>query len=462
MSTAAGNKTSSFFRLSLLLAGLFALASLLMAGALYLSVTRNVRERLHEDIRTDALDLAALATHDGTGALRSEINQRVHLDTPLPRWYGLFAPDGRFLAGNLHWRPPAPGWWHQPFRARRSPTGHLPPVHTLTLLALGTQQGDLLVVGRDRTYIDQLEASYGRAFIGVLLLTVGVALALGALIGRRMLRRVSAMSDTAAAISAGRLSLRMPVRGSGDEFDRIAQTVNEMLERVEVLLGEVRRIGADIAHDLRTPLTRLRRRLEAARTHPPADRAALDAMLGDALREIDELLVIFQALLRIARIESGEARAGFVAIDMAALLGELADAYTPVADAEGRHLTLDATSGAVVNGDRELLVQALVNLIENAISHTPGGASIQLGVRPDGDGVAVVVADDGPGIPESERENVLQPFKRLDRSRHTPGNGLGLALVRAVAELHGAQLRLTDNQPGLRVELRFAGVAAAH
>ncbi len=462
MSTATGNKTSSFFRLSLLLAGLFALASVLMAGALYLSVTRNVRERLHEDIRTDALDLAALATHDGAGALRSEIEQRVHLDTPLPRWYALFASNGRFLAGNLHWRPPGPGWWHQPFRARRSPTGHLPPVHTLTLLALGTQQGDLLVVGRDRTYIDQLEASYGRAFIGVLLLTVGVALALGALIGRRMLRRVSAMSDTAAAISAGRLSLRMPLRGSGDEFDRIAQTVNEMLERIEALLGEVRRIGADIAHDLRTPLTRLRRRLEAARTHPPADRAALDAMLGDALREIDELLVIFQALLRIARIESGEARAGFVAIDLAALLEELADAYTAVAEAEGRHLTLDAGgAGTVVRGDRELLVQALVNLIENAISHTPAGARIQLGVRPDGDGVAVVVADDGPGIPESERENVLQPFKRLDRSRHTPGNGLGLALVRAVAELHGAQLLLIDNQPGLRVELRFTGATAA-
>ena len=457
MSTAAGNKTSSFFRLSLLLAGLFALASVLMAGALYLSVTRNVRERLHEDIRTDALDLAALATHDGAGALRSEIEQRVHLDTPLPRWYGLFSPQGSFLAGNLRWRPPGPGWWHRPFRARRSPTGHEPPLHTLTLLALGTEQGDLLVVGRDRTYIDELEASYGRAFIGVLLLTVGVALALGALIGRRMLRRVSAMSDAAAAISAGRLSLRMPVKGSGDEFDRIARTVNEMLDRIEALLGEVRRIGADIAHDLRTPLTRLRRRLETARTRPPADAAQLDGMLGEALAEIDELLVIFQALLRIARIESGEAREGFVAIDLAALLGDLAEAYAPVAEAEGRLLGLDAGAGAVVRGDRELLVQALVNLIENAIRHTHAGAHIRLGVAREAGTVRLVVADDGPGIPETERDNVLQPFKRLDRSRHTPGNGLGLALVRAVAELHGARLTLSDNHPGLRVELHFAG-----
>ncbi len=455
MPTAQANNSSSFFRLSLILAGLFALASLLMAGALYLSVTRNVRERLHEDIRTDALELASLASHSGATALRQAIVQRVDVETPLPRWYGLFTAQGQFIAGNLRWRPPGPGWWHHPIHARRSAADRHPPVHTLTVLALGTAQGELLTVGRDRTYINQLEASYGRAFLGILLVTIGVAVALGALIGRRMLRRVSAMSDTAVAISAGRLSLRMPVGRSGDEFDRIASTVNEMLERIEALLGEVKRIGADIAHDLRTPLTRLRRRLEAARTHPPADAAALDAMLGEALREIDELLVIFHALLRIARIESGEARTGFVALPLAALLEELADAYAAVADAEGRQLELSVHGEPVVAGDRELLVQALVNLIENAIRHTEPGAHIVLAARRDEHDVVVAVADDGPGIPEAERENVLQPFKRLDRSRHTPGNGLGLALVRAVAELHGARLQLADNNPGLRVELHF-------
>ena len=456
MSTASANKSSSFFRLSLLLAGLFALASLLMAGALYVSVTRNVRERLHEDIRTDALDLASLASHFGASALRSEIEQRVDLHTPLPRWYALFAPDGQRLAGNLAWRPPGPGWWHRPFRARPSPTGHLAPVHTLTLLALGTAQGDLLVVGRDRTYIDELEASYGRAFAGVLLLTVGIALALGALIGRRMLRRVSAMSDTAAAISAGQLSRRMPVRGNGDEFDRIAQTVNEMLKRIETLLGEMRRIGADIAHDLRTPLTHLRRRLESARAHPPATGIELDTLLEEALQEIDELLLIFQALLRIARVESGEARADFVAIDLGALLTELADAYSPVAEAEGRHLDLSLQPNIVVLGDRELLVQAFVNLIENAIRHTSEGARIQLRIHRVAQSVIASVADNGPGIPIADRDDVLQPFRRLDRSRHTPGNGLGLALVRAVAELHDAELTLTDNTPGLCVNLHFA------
>jgi signal transduction histidine kinase len=456
VSTASANKTSSFFRLSLLLASLFALASLLMAGALYVSVTRNVRERLHEDIRTDALDLASLASHFGASALRSEIEQRVDLHTPLPRWYALFAPDGQRLAGNLAWRPPGPGWWHRPFRARPSPTGHLAPVHTLTLLALGTAQGDLLVVGRDRTYINELEASYGRAFVGVLLLTVGIALALGALIGRRMLRRVSAMSDSAAAISSGQLSRRMPVRGNGDEFDRIAQTVNDMLKRIETLLGEVRRIGADIAHDLRTPLTHLRRRLESARAHPPATTAELDGLLEDALREIDELLVIFQALLRIARVESGEARAGFVAIDLGTLLTELADAYLPVAEAEGHHLDLNLQPNIAVQGDRELLVQAFVNLIENAIRHTSQGTRIQLKIERVGQGVVASIADNGPGIPLAERDDVLQPFRRLDRSRHTPGNGLGLALVRAVAELHDADLTLTDNAPGLCISLHFA------
>ncbi|MDE1897622.1 MAG: HAMP domain-containing histidine kinase [Xanthomonadaceae bacterium] len=449
------HNTTTLFRLALLLATLFTFASLLMAGALYVSVTRSVREQLHDDIRADALDLAALATHRGVEALRHEIIDRIETDTPLPRWYGLYSPDGRLLAGNLAGGVAAPGWSKRPLTLRNLPPGEAGRDHELVVLTLGVEGGDWLAVGRDRYYINALEDTFGRAFLLMMLLTVGVSLALGAWLGRRLLRRVGAMDAVAGAIIAGDLSRRMPASGSGDELDRIAHTLNLMLERIEALLGEVRRLGADIAHDLRTPLTRLRRRLEDARQRQP-EGIELEATLERALGEVDELLAIFGALLRIARVESGEARSGFATLDLSLLLGELADTYGAVAEAEGRVLVTTLAAEVRVAGDRELLAQLFVNLIENAIRHTPAGARIELSLTVTGDRAHACVRDNGPGIPVEARDEVLLPFRRLDRSRHTPGSGLGLALVRAIAELHDATLGLADAGPGLEVCIGLA------
>jgi len=450
-------RTTSAFRLAMLLAGLFTFASVVMAAAMYVGFTRESQTRLRNDIRTDALDLVALAKHQGLDTLRTEIDERVNLDAPLPRWYALYGFDGIQLAGNLNHQPLHLGWSEWTVMPRVTPIARqqqLTP-HTLLLYALRTPQGALLVVGRDRFYIDQMQESAGKIFLSALLLIVLLSLLLGVLVGRRLLRRASEMSKVATIIRGGELSRRMPVGGSGDEFDHIAGTVNQMLDRIEALLAEVRRIGADIAHDLRTPLTRLRRKLEQARAHPPSGEQ-LEQTLDEALADIDELLNIFQALLRIARIESGEARDGFATVDLSTLLSELTEMYAVVAEDEAHDLQSDIASAIHVVGDRELLAQAFVNLIENAMRHTPAGGHITIGLQRRASHILAWVSDDGPGIPADQRENVLKPFHRLDCSRHMPGSGLGLALVRAIAELHNAELHLEDAGPGLRVTLEFA------
>ncbi|AND70436.1 histidine kinase [Dyella thiooxydans] len=448
------HRQTSAFRLALILAGMFSLSSLLTAAVLWLGTEREARSEQRQELVADARDLALLSYQRGLDALSTEIEERIILGAGLERWYALYAGNGIKLAGNLDDRPMREGWSERRLTPRATSLAPSPAEHLLTLYTLRTDRGGWLVVGRDAYYIRHMREVAERIFLLALALIVAVSLVVGWLIGRQLLRRVGAMSVAAERISDGDLDHRMPLRGAGDELDMIALTVNQMLDRIASLLADVRRLGADIAHDLRTPLTRLRRRLEQLRTpppHPAAHEAAVDA----ALAEIDGLLDVFQALLRIAGIESGEMRSGFASVDLAAVLAELVDAYAAVAEAEGHHLDARIAPQPPVSGDRGLLVQAFVNLIENAIRHTPPGTRITLELKRVGDELHAGVRDDGPGIPAHEHAQVLQPFMRLDRSRHTEGNGLGLALVRSVAELHRAALVLDDAAPGLVVTLVF-------
>ncbi|WP_157798570.1 sensor histidine kinase [Dyella ginsengisoli] len=451
----ARHRQTSAFRLALILAGMFSLSSLLTAAVLWLGTEREARSEQRQELVADARDLALLSYQRGLDALSTEIEERIILGAGLERWYALYAGNGIKLAGNLDDRPAREGWSERRLTPRATSLAPSPSEHLLTLYTLRTARGGWLVVGRDAYYIRHMREVAERIFLLALALIVAVSLVVGWLIGRQLLRRVGAMSVAAERISDGDLDHRMPLRGAGDELDMIALTVNQMLDRIASLLADVRRLGADIAHDLRTPLTRLRRRLEQLRTpppHPAAHEAAVDA----ALAEIDGLLDVFQALLRIAGIESGEMRSGFASVDLATMLAELHDAYAAVAEAEGHHLDARIAPQPPVSGDRGLLVQAFVNLIENAIRHTPPGTRITLELKRVGDELHAGVRDDGPGIPTHEHAQVLQPFMRLDRSRHTEGNGLGLALVRSVAELHRAALVLDDASPGLVVMLVFS------
>jgi hypothetical protein len=282
----------------------------------------------------------------------------------------------------------------------------------------------------------------------VLLVVLGVLG--GLMVARRVLGRIDAMTASSGRIMAGDLAGRLPVAGSGDEFDRLANSLNAMLERIEGLMAGLKHVSDNIAHDLKTPLTRLRNRAEEAlRTSKgeSAYRAALEA----TLEESEHLIRTFDALLMIARAEAGEAREGMVDFDAAEVAKSVAELYEPLAEESGMTLGVEAEGRLPVRGHRELVSQALANLVDNAIKH--GAGEVKISARREGDQVWLTVADRGPGIPEEDRARVLERFVRLEASRSRPGSGLGLSLAAAVAHLHGTEIKLEDNAPGLRVSL---------
>jgi signal transduction histidine kinase len=289
---------------------------------------------------------------------------------------------------------------------------------------------------------------------------MGVAGAL--FIARRVLKRVDAMTATGERIMAGDLTGRLPVTGSGDEFDRLANSLNTMLERIEGLMTGVKHVSDNIAHDLKTPLTRLRNQAEEALRSAKSEadyRAALEATIDES----DALIRTFEALLMISRAEAGEARTHMVDFDAAEAAKSVVELYEPLAEEKGLKLLVEAAPPLPLHGNRELVGQALANLVDNAIKHgVPAGGApgeIRVTARAEGGRVMLTVADRGPGIPEKDRARVLERFVRLEESRSRPGAGLGLSLAAAVARLHGGELLLADNAPGLRVTLALPAQA---
>jgi signal transduction histidine kinase len=271
---------------------------------------------------------------------------------------------------------------------------------------------------------------------------------------RNLLRRIETISRAARAIMGGDFSKRIPVGGANDEFDHLIASLNGMLERNESAMESVRRVSQDIAHDLRTPLSRLRQRLELAQRRARSVeewRSAAEACISD----MDAILETFSALLRIAQIESGMPTRHFAKVDLTEMLRTVIEVYQPMADEREQLFTADISSGLAVWGDRELLTQMFANVVENAMKHSPRGASIGVSTIQSVDAIAVAVSDSGPGIPAADRGRVFRRFYRLERSRSTPGSGLGLSLVEAIAALHHVSIELTDKDPGLGFILRF-------
>jgi len=304
------------------------------------------------------------------------------------------------------------------------------------------------------------QRAIGTAFVVAGGISILLAIVGGLLLSAGFLRRIEAVNRTADRIMAGSLEARIPISTNGDELDNLAANLNAMLDRIQSLMQNLQQVSNDVAHDLRTPLARLRQNLETAQvsaTTVGEFRVSIDA----AIAETQSLLDTFSALLRIAQIESGSRRAGFSNVDMSELFELVATTFQPVAEEQGRRLLSVIAPDVAISGDRELLLQLVTNLVENAIRHTPAGSTIELELKRDGTDIVAVVADDGPGIPPEHRAKVFRRFYRLDASRTTPGNGLGLSLVAAVAELHGAQISLRDRAPGLLVELRFPALRPA-
>ena len=403
-----------------------------------------------EILMDDAQRLTELFNREGVAGLTAYINARVGMQIAGERTLLLTDANYRPLAGNLAAWPR--GIPDNP--ATRAVMADIAGRPTHTLLVRTTLPGGYhLLVGRDLALFLPLERrfTWGLITAVALLLCMGIGGAL--LLRHELLARVDAIRQAVSAIMQGDLRRRLPVARSGDEFDTLAQTLNGMLEHIEYLIRGISNVSNSIAHDLRTPLAELRSRLEElALTRPPAPEtfAEIDAAVAD----VDRVMRIFNALLRLAEIDSGARREGFVEVDAAAVAAEVVEFYEPAAEQKGVAFTFQAAEDTAVAGDPVLLAQALSNLIDNSLKSVSehGAISVRVGKRADG-AVEIAVADDGPGIAEADRPKATERFFRGDSSRGTPGVGLGLSIVEAVAKLHGGVLQLLDNRPGLLAQM---------
>ncbi|HVB17372.1 MAG TPA: ATP-binding protein [Stellaceae bacterium] len=440
-------RTSSF-RLTVLYAALFSASVIVLFAVIYWSTSFYMTGQLDAAIDSDFAELHQGFRIGGATRVASLIEDRVKDMPSGPMFYLLENPAGGILAGNLPKLPHRTGTFdtvdpRAPHRDDR------PPLRARAAILPG---GDYLMVATGASQRDEMGELILRAFGWGSLVSLLLAFGGGLMLSSGLLRRVEAISRTAREIMEGHLSRRVPTRGTDDEFDHLAASLNAMLERTESSMHAMRQISNDIAHDLRTPLTRLRQRLELAQRKGTTV-TELRAAIAASISETDAILASFGALLRIAQIESRAVRAGFADCDLSELLRTVVEVYQPTADEKNQTLSADVAGDLTTFGDRELLAQMLANLMENALRHSPEGAAIRLVARGGDDGLTIILSDTGPGIPVAEYENVFRRFYRLEASRTTPGNGLGLSLVSAVAALHGISVAFADNNPGLRVTL---------
>lgn len=383
---------------------------------------------------------------------------------PGPGLYYLADPTGRLLVGNISQIPAyvlsADGYYTFDYERDTAPSApDAPSDSTGFALARSVElsHGLRLVVGRDIQERRSFSAIiFEGFFFGVLGIVVLSGLA-GVLTARRVLKRIDSITGTSRKIMTGSLSERIPVTRRNDEFDQLATSLNLMLDRIEQLMQGLKEVTDNVAHDLKTPLTRIRNRAEAAMREGRTPQQMREALEG-TIAESDQLIRTFNALLMIAKVEAGSPSGSFEPVDLGELVRDLGELYAPVAEDAGLALRVATPEGISVRANPELVGQALVNLIENAIKYAPTATRegrIGLEVRPGGNSVEIIVADNGPGIPPADRKRVLERFVRLEKSRTEAGSGLGLALVSAVASLHQGTLELADNEPGLKATLRL-------
>jgi signal transduction histidine kinase len=434
------------FRIWAIFVVVFALtASVLAASVLYI-VDEQFRDQIVAFARADIGAVRDGYRTEGVPEAVEVIGQR--MAAPRTSDFFLLQRGGIRLAGNL-----------APMRARTGVLALPGPGRDRRHAILGV--GALLAPG---LYVfsgsDLYPARLARRRILATLVWVfagGLVLASfgGALVSRNFLRRTDAIAAACRAIMDGNLKTRIPVRGTRDELDRLSETINRMLDRIAGLMENLRQVTNDIAHDLRTPVTHLRHRLERARCHA-ASMADYDAALEAAIAASDEILGLFTALLRIAQIEGGARRGGFAPLDPAALLQQLQDVFAPVAEDSGHSLAATLQPRTRILGDRELLLQLFSNLIENAIVHTPPGTAIAIGLSAAEGRAVATVSDDGPGVPQEEHAKLFRRLYRREASRTRPGYGLGLALVAAIAELHGADVATGSSETsGFSITVSF-------
>ena len=452
---------STSVRLALVFAGLFVLAALALGALLWWETGAYLESETDAVIVADTNAIGDRLRDFGVPGAIASINERVAESAGEDEHavYLLVDPTLAPLAGNLSAWPAAvapPTGWYQAELVRG---GH---TYAARLFHVALPGGFQLLVGRDVQTRVVVRGLIVRALAWAAAAALALAIGGGIVVRRAALARIALVNRTTAAIVQGDLSRRLPAGAGADEFDALARTINDMLAQIELLVEGVRNATHAVAHDLRTPLAELRARLEdVGRRLPRAegDGAQLHEEVQGAIADVDRLVAVFNALLRLAEIDSGARRAGFRAVELAPLAAQVAEIYGPLAEAKGLTFTVSAPPGIAVFGDPDMLAQAIANLVDNAIKYAPeraGGGRVALAVAREADGrAAIMVADDGPGIPEADRAKVVERFWRGDASRGSPGLGLGLAEVAAVAQLHGGTLELSDNRPGLMAVLRL-------
>lgn len=447
------------FKLSAIYIAVFSLSAL--GFVLYISYSVNVilADQLRATIAAEIRGLAEQGRSGGLAAIVDVVEQRSH--QPGASLYLIADMNGGVLAGNVSEVPPdlfdrsGMGPVTVPYR-RYADEGR---EHQAMVQVLRLPSGFRMLVGRDLGEREQFQEIIGRALVWALAMMIGLALLTWFFVSRRVLKRIDSVADTSRRIMAGDLSGRIEVTGTGDEFDRLADSLNAMLERIEHLLHGLKDVSDNIAHDLKTPLTRLRNRVEAALAGP-ASAEAYRATLEATIEESDKLIQTFNALLMIARIEAGSPDGAMTEVEAGRIVRDVVELYEPVAEEKGIALTVEAPAPVTLKASRELLGQAVANLIDNAIKHAPPegeGEPLRIGVSVAraGDQLVLKVTDNGAGIPEADRDRVLHRFVRLEKSRSQAGSGLGLSLVAAVARLHHGTIELGDAHPGLVVTLRL-------
>lgn len=452
---------TTVFRVFFLYAVLFSLLAAALLGFTYWSISVHIAAQINANLKTEATDLAYLFSHHNVEDLIATIGRYSVVGQSSDRYYLLISPSGLPLAGNLQ------AW---PFQFDIRPGWHTVRLHYKEYQTRGWDREQdysvrsyvvrlpnhyRLVVAQGLQAVQKLRDYTQGAVLGAIAMSVLASLLGGYLLARAVLRRIDTISGTAGEIMAGDLTRRVPIAGRDDEFDELAAKLNAMLERIEQLMVGMRQVTDNVAHDLRSPLTRLRNGLEVILLESRREheyRSAIEL----AIEDVSVLLKTFNALLSITQAEAGVRRNDWAEVDLSALALDMAELYEAVAEDRGVQFQCQPNAGVRIYGNRHLLAQAVSNLLDNSMKYVSQGARVELRVELQQNSPVLTISDNGPGIPADQRNRVLERFVRLDSARTTPGNGLGLSLVRAVARLHGADLLLGDNAPGLLVTIKFA------
>lgn len=447
---------STAFRLAGTFAGFFMFVLLILFAVTYWLVSAELDQRLKRRVEDTAQTFVALDRSKGFAALREAVRAHVTAAGEAESAFLLFDKDNKPVVGNIEPITPFVGLRVIDDKDLHFTNEEASDDDRMVARFVELSEGQLLVghSTNDNVEIENIILSASAWGMGGSML---LALTVAVWVGWHARQRIGAIGDTLSAVADGHIDRRIVLAGSGDDLDQVSERMNAALDRLQHLMESMRQISTDIAHDLKTPIGRLRQKLDTALRTTKGE-ADLRRAVSTASSELDDVAETFDALLRIAQIEAGARRAKFRSVDLRAVLSNVAEIYTSVAEDTGMRLSTDlgAKGPVLIDGDTELLTQMIVNIIENAIRHCPAGSQISVVLDKIGNSAVVTLADNGPGIPETERNKVFRRLYRLDKARSTPGSGLGLSMASAIADLHGAKILLKNNSPGLIVELIFA------